>query len=121
MDPKQSSEATPSKENRKRIKLNYIKGSLFRVIHSDGVIGGPSPNGRGIHMSLWSERAPIPLQVIHELDDQGHMGKEVERVQRDGIVREVEVDIVITLDTAEAMANWLNNQVASLKKLTTKS
>lgn len=121
MDPKQDSKATPSKDDKKRIRLHYIKGSHFRVIHTDGVIGGPSPNGRGIHMSLWSERAPIPLQVSHEIDDEGHVGKEVERVQRDGIVREVEADVVISLETAEAMIEWLKHHVKSLKGLAKKT
>lgn len=121
MNAKQDSDATPSKDDKKRVRLHYIKASHFRVIHSDGVIGGPSPNGRGIHMSLWSERAPIPLQVSHEIDDQGHVGKEVERVQRDGIVREVEVDVVISLETAEAIVAWLKHHLETLKGRTTKT
>jgi hypothetical protein len=99
---------------RPQLVINYIKSTRFRVIHCDGVVGAPSPKGDSIHAALFSERLPIPVQTIHELED-GRVSGELSRVSRSGVVREVEVDVIFSLDMAEAMANWLLDHVQKIR------
>jgi hypothetical protein len=100
-------------EKEKRIRFDYIKSQFFRVIHVDGIFGGTSPIGKAIRMSVWNERWPIPKQTVHEMDELGNLLKEVveERIQRDAIVREVEVDLVMDVDCAKQMREWLSRKI----------
>ncbi len=100
-------------EKEKRIKFDYIKSQFFRGVHVDGVFGGITPSGKSIRMSVWNERWPIPKQTVHETDDKGKLIKEIisERISRDAIVREVEMDLVMDLDCAKQMRDWLSRKI----------
>lgn len=90
------------------INFNYIKSSCFRVVHCDGVIGAPTPQAN-ITASIFSERVPIPQQVALKVDSTGHLGAEIKerRIQREGIVREVEVELVMSVEVAKQFSDWL--------------
>ncbi len=77
----------------------------------DGAIGSVSPNGQ-IHMSLYSERLPIPRRMVYELKENA-LGDEIEdqRVTRDAIIREMDVDVIMTIDAAESLCTWLQNKI----------
>jgi len=97
------------------IKFHYIKGNHFRVIHVDGAIGGATPQGL-IHVAIFSERFPIPLQTVHALTD-GNIVEDPQRVlTRDGIVREIEADLMMSLDSAKSLLGWLSTTVAQVEK-----
>ncbi len=104
-----------------RLKVDYIKSNFFRVIHADGLFGGLTPRGN-IQMEIWSERQPIPRQssyrVIVEGDGSPVLGDEVmdERQSREAFIREVEVGIVIDLELAKSMIDWLKTRVAALEE-----
>jgi hypothetical protein len=97
-----------------KITFNYIKSNFFRVIHAGGVIGAPSPGGDGIHVGVFSERIPIPVQVTQGVKD-GVLGEEIDRVARKDIVREVEVDLIMDLAIAETIAQWILKLVEQVK------
>jgi hypothetical protein len=102
-----------------RVKFHYIKSLQFRVIHVDGVIGGPMPSGQGIHMALFSERPAIPQQVEQAVEPDGKLGAEIEgsRIGKDGIAREMEIDAMMNLRTAKLLYSWLAMQIAILDKV----
>lgn len=93
-------------ERPKDISFHYIKSNLFRVIKVDGAHGGVSLRGE-IHVALFNERRPIPVLVKHSITEAGKLGTEIERVARDGVVREVEADMVLLPATARSIARWL--------------
>ena len=95
--------------------FHYIQSNQFRVIHVDGMIGGPSPAMDGIQMALFSEREPIPLSVAFKLSEDGSP-EEIRREGRDGITREVDVNAIMSIDTAERLGTWLLEQVESLRE-----
>ena len=101
-----------------RIKFDYIKSNLFRVIHADGAVGGISPKAT-IHFAFYSERSPIPKQTVFPVNEDGTLGQEIkdERVVRDAIVREVEVDVVMDLNTANSFLKWLEEKIKLAKKI----
>ena len=94
-----------------RVNFDYIKGQFFRVIHADGAIGGLSPNNH-IHMSLYSERFAIPRRTVFPVEN-GQLGEELdaERVTRDAVVREVDVDVIMTIEVADSLCQWLKTKV----------
>lgn len=104
------SDDSEAPESPKEVTFHYLKSNSFRVIHCDGVAGAWSPNGRFLHMALFSERMPIPIETVHRLED-GNLGAEISQTGRQGVVREVDVDVVLTRDIAEKIGKWLTKLV----------
>lgn len=100
-----SGQATPS-----TLQFDYIKSNLFRVIHADGALGGLTPSGM-IHIALYNERLAIPRSVVHSVDETGKLGKQIKSDGRPGLVREVEVDVFVTIATAESLVDWLKDRI----------
>ena len=95
------------------VQLDYIKSNHFRVVYADGAIGSVSPNGM-IQMALFSERDAIPRSVQHEVTEEGMLGAELNSVRRPGYVREVDVNVVMTPDTAKELMDWLSERIREL-------
>jgi hypothetical protein len=90
--------------------MHYIKSTHFRVIHVDGALGGRSPRGQ-LHISVFSERSPLPQVVTHRLNGDGTLG-EILRVEgKQNVVREVEADLVMDLETAQKLSEWLQKRL----------
>jgi hypothetical protein len=98
-----------------RIEIHFIKGNLFRVVHVDGVWGGVTPQ-LDLQMAFFSERTPIPRTIIQELGSDSAF-HEVGREGKAGIVREVEVEAVMSLDVARSVAQWLQEKITQLEKV----
>lgn len=101
------------------VVFEYIKSTAFRVIHADGAIGGISPSGN-IHFALFSDRPAIPRLQVNERNADGTLGrvKPEHTVVRPGIIREMDVDVVMSPVAAKALADWL---IQNLSKLEEKS
>jgi hypothetical protein len=97
-----------------RARFDFIKSNYFRVIHIEGVFGGSSPHGL-INMAVFNERWPIPKQITHEFTE-GKSGKEIERASRDAIVREVEAQLVMNVQTAKTICKWLQGKIDDIEK-----
>ena len=101
-----------------KINFDYIKSNQFRVVRVDGAHGGIAPNGHTIQMALFSERAPIPKRETYKLE-QGKLGERTAVEQRDALIREVEIEALVDLNTARRIVNWLQDKsdmAAKLKK-----
>ena len=106
------SEATSNGDASARVAFDYIKSQLFRVVRADGVIGGLTPNGH-VHMAFFSERPAIPRRQVFQLTPEGTLGEMLpnETVSRDSIVREMDVDVFMTIDTAKLLYAWLDEKI----------
>ncbi len=100
------------------IAFDYIKSQFFRVIHSDGVIGGPTPQGF-LHFTFYSERPPLPRRVVHHVSAGGQLGDPIaeKTVVRDALVREMDVDVIMRLEVVEHFHQWLGQRLEEMKKL----
>jgi len=98
------------------IRFYFEKGNFFRVIHADGAHGGLTPDGQYITMNLYNERQPIPKH-----QDYIPSGERLVAVEppykRDGIIREVEVSVVMNLETATVLNQWLADKIQSLQHI----
>ena len=113
--PEQTASATELPDT---LQFTYFKSNLFRVIHADGAIGGLVHRG-SIFMNLFSERLPIPQQQAFQLKQDGRVGDEIneKRVEREGVIREVEVGVVLQLNTAKALRRWLDKYIKKADEL----
>ena len=100
-----------------RVQFHYKKSNNFRVVHGDGVWGGATPKG-GIAMTFFSERAPIPQVLEQAINPDGSLGEEMtdHRVALEGVVREVEVTVVMDVSVAKSLIPWLYSHVQALEK-----
>jgi hypothetical protein len=97
------------------LQFHYIKSANFRVVHVDGATGSITPRGL-IHAALFSERMPIPRMAAHKIGADGRIGPPLEQEVRSGIVREVEVSLLMDRNVALSMRDWLTDQIAALDK-----
>jgi hypothetical protein len=114
-DLPKSGDGPPTQE----VVLDYIKGEFFRVIHADGVIGGPTPQGL-LHVAFYSERPPIPKRMVQTLTPTGALGNTIpeKTVVRDcNAVRELDVDVMMTFQVAEQFHLWLGQRLEEWKKV----
>ncbi len=113
-----------------KMRFDYLKSPLFRMIHADGVVGGPTPKGL-LFLSFFNERMPIPQQIVHTIDQvesagtafgqptfRARLGEEIlaERVSRESIIRETEVGVLLDLPTAEKLHDWLSTQIVQMRR-----
>jgi hypothetical protein len=100
------------------LKYDYIKSNYFRVVHVDGVWGGVTPQ-LNIQMAVFNERSAIPKQTVQEIKADGSIGRALpeKTIARDALVREVEVDLIMNLQTAKKVIAWLQDKVDQIEAL----
>jgi len=97
-----------------KIKFEFKDSTLFRIIHADGVFGGPTPSG-DLYLSFYNEHQPMPESVVHTVD--GDMpGEEImaERVASSGIARTNEVGVVMSFASAVVLKEWLSKRIGDM-------
>jgi hypothetical protein len=99
-----------------RIQFNYVKSQYFRVVHVDGALGGPTPQGY-IHCAVYSERPAIPQVTEHAVTETSSLGPGEIIKGRTGFVREMDVDLIMSRSTAVEIRDWLSARIEELDKL----
>ena len=104
------------------VEFVFEKNNLYRTIHVDGAFGGPTPPFGLIHMSIYSEHLPLPSSITHQVTG-GMMGEEISRsppassVEGARVVREVEANLVMSVDTARALRTWLDAKIQEVQEI----
>ncbi len=101
-----------------QVKFHQIKSNFFRVVHADGTWVSVHPLDL-VHITFFSERAPLATEVIYNITDTGQLGPEdlAKRRSKSGYVREMEVDVVLNRATAAGLHNWLGEYLKGTVKL----
>ena len=86
--------------------VDLIKSNYFRVIHADGVLGSVTPSGM-IHLDFSSEREAIPRRITYTFDEKGQL-LDAQPESRSDFVREVEIAVVMSRETAVFVRDRLN-------------
>ena len=102
--------ADSNKSSPSSVTFHYSKSSYFRVIHADGIIGCVTPRAL-IHCAIFSERQAIPQTITQEVSPEGIIGEVTGHTGKEGIVRELEADVLMNLDTAKALHKWIGDRV----------
>ena len=95
-----------------QIEFKYVKSNSYRVIHCDGVIGNITPRGV-LHMTLFSERQELPSTGIRRIDWKTNTLDPEELQESEGCFeRELEVDVMMGVQTAKELHDWLGEVLA---------
>jgi hypothetical protein len=91
---------------------------LYREIHVDGAHGGITTRGY-INLSFYAERKPIPKSNVVTIDETGLVVGNVDsKDSKVGILREYEVGIYLDRNTAQELANFLQQKIKEIDILT---
>ncbi len=114
-----SSGRTEAKRQDVHLDFHFLKSPQIRTIHVDGAFGGVTPKGNNICMTVYCERFPVPTQVSHALSNEGVVGEELRecRIVRNGLVRELEANLVFDIDTAKTLVSWLVEKIKRAEEL----
>jgi hypothetical protein len=100
----------------KEIGVSYIKSSQFRVVSAQGAYGGFAPRGN-FALTVFSERPAIPQESILQVDPTTKTATETITKTRAGIVRELEVCLMLDKQSLIELHKWIGQQIDVLKKL----
>src|SRR5260370_9404548 len=103
-DPTTPANPTPTVQ---KVKFFYQKGSLFRIVHVDGAIGGLTPS-LDLFVSVYNQLAPIPQVTVQEISEEGGLGDEIlaDRQTKEGIWREGEVGLIMNFQSPKIFHQW---------------
>jgi hypothetical protein len=107
-----------SPETPSQIKFTYLKSNYFRVVHTDGAIGGFTPQGN-IFVSIYSERAPLPDVTVQAVEG-GKIGQEIieeRKGTKEGVIRELEVGFTMNVSVAKSLLEWLKQRIEIAEQL----
>jgi len=102
----------------KKIKFYYQKANLFRVIHADGAWGGLTPDLQ-VFFSLFNTRPPIPQVLGFDIQGDGMPLQERQdmTVAKDGLMREVEVGVVMSPENVQALIDFLKGRLEAAQQI----
>lgn len=101
----------------KEIQFHYKKTDSYRAYHCDGAYGGITPTGK-IYMEVFVERNPTPTSITAKVLPDGAIGPEVKREGKTGIIRQVECGLVLDIQTAKSLRDWLNDKIEKFEQIT---
>jgi hypothetical protein len=99
----------------KILQIRYRNNPAYRSVHAGGAYGGVVPSGE-IFLGIFSERTHFPESATVELDEQTSQGRETIQIEK-GIVREVEVGLIMNLSVAKAIRQWLDEKIAFVEQV----
>lgn len=100
-------------EDQREIEFNYIKSNNFRVVHADGAIGNGTPSGK-LFVVFYNDRFPLPDSQTFIVNQTGQITGEVvenRKVNSNGIMREVEVGVMLDIEVAKGMVLSLSQLI----------
>jgi hypothetical protein len=84
-------------------QVHLVKSNFFRVVHGDGVWSSISPFNH-LHLTFYSERFPLPTTIFFPIKDGVTQSEDwSKRESKKDWVREMEVDVVLSLETAKSV------------------
>jgi hypothetical protein len=98
------------------LPVHFVKTGGFRVVHADGA--WLSANSFGcFYLTFYSEHTPVPKKIVVKLNEQGNAIDEdfSRREVLDGLTREVEVEVALTIPAALQLVNVLSTNLQNMK------
>lgn len=95
-------------------EIRYVRSNLSRVIRVDGGFGGPTAHGN-IHLAIYVDRTDTPdLSLLH-LNKADQTVREEIPQRTMGWTREIESDLILSLDTARSIRDWLDRTIKQVE------
>lgn len=109
-DPQQDAEANAS------FTIHQSKSALFRVVHADGVWCSVN-NFYNFNLTFFNDRHPIPTALHLKYDGVRIAEDMAAREVKEGWFREMEVNVVMSLDAARSMRGTLDYYIGVAEKM----
>ena len=108
----------PTKPPKETYKVAFYTAPSFRAIQADGSWGRISPSGF-IHLTFFNDCGTMPAFTIHDIGPDGTMSPDMKlKFGTDAdIVRQLEVDVVLSLEAAKSVKDNLQNFINILEDL----
>ncbi len=120
----------PSKSNKKQnkesnsiapsqVKFKYIFDKNYNPVFVNGAFGGIKPS-KELAVNIYLERHPVPYEEVQELKPDFSLGKVLEKEPKDEcpvFVRFVSNGVILTLEGAILIHEWLGDQIKNLEIL----
>ena len=100
------------------IPVYQQKANFFRVVHADGVWASVNMY-ENIHLAFYNENFAIPDTIYFPMNDKGDVGQEdtEKREGKKSWCREMEVDVVLSLEIAKQVQLALQNYIKIAEKM----
>ncbi len=99
------------------ITFKYIFPDDYNPVFVNGAWGGVTPSGE-LAISFYLERLGLPIKETHELTDEGKLGQIINREPEDQVaVRYIQNGIILTLDGAMTIYDWLGKKIKEAEKI----
>ena len=107
----------PPEKSISEIDIHFEKSKFFRVVHVDGVWFNFGQNNT-MRLVFYSESLPIPDKIVGQLQAGQLIGDDLlKRAVRQGTMRELEVDLVLTPAMATDLIGLLQKNIEIMKKM----
>ena len=104
------------------IKFKYKFDDDYNPIYVNGAHGGISTSGE-IIINFYLERHPVPNTQIHEINQEGYLGKEINREPADNkstMIRYIKNGVVLNLESAVKIRDFLDKQIQMVESIQNK-
>ena len=105
----------------KEITFHYIKANDFKTAFATGIFGGITVNGK-LNIDFYTERIAIPDSQTIEVINRTTLGEPIidKTVSKKGVIREVQVGVLMDIEAAKLLAKWINETLEKLQPPTKK-
>lgn len=103
----------------KQIKFKYIFADDYNPIYVNGAHGGLNSQGE-IIAHFYLERVGLPNYQTAEITPEGKLGSVIDSDPQDlnqSYIRFVRNGVIMNLQTAKSIHQWLGDHIANLEKL----
>lgn len=110
------------RENEMSVTFKYKFADNYNPVYVNGAYGGVSPRGE-IIANFFLERLPLPNSVTHKVDENGIVGEIIDernnpRDLNKSFIRFVQSGIVVNIETAKQIRDWLDKHIKLLENNT---
>ena len=99
----------------RQVKFRFEFDPGYRLIGANGIWGGVTPRG-DLRLDFFVESQGIPDHVTHLITSDNRLGPELNRVQQDGIIRRIQVGVLLSLDQADSIADFIKQKIADRRR-----
>ena len=102
-------------DDRLTTTFRFTKASDFRLLPVNCVWGGRTPRG-DVMVHLCHEIQALPETVTHAVTSEGKLGEEIKRDPVNVFDRTVLAGMVLTVEQARSIGQWLLDHAAELRQ-----
>lgn len=92
------------------ITFEYKLSEDYKVYAVNGLFGGITPKG-DLMINLFYEGNPIPEHSTYNVNPDGSIGDETERIVSSSLVRNIPFGVSMAIDTAKSFKGWLEDKI----------